>query len=273
MFNHTPMVRRYRDPATGRLIYVFADSLSGLWLVNTDGSGLRLLTRGYLSEPDWDSPGTKLAFVQGGGYIWTMAGTDTGLAVGSASVLTPISGALSPSWRPDGAAVAFSANGGASARIYIVDSSGPAREIGAPGWAFPDWSPGGDSLVFLGNEGSRWGVCVTDTSGQGFRMLWGSSEANLGPPRWAPVGGKIAVAGRVRNRDPYQLWVMASDGSNPRPLTQERVQSFIAWSPDGKEIAYVRSQLADTSLTNGTIWIIDVGTGTKRQLTFNSPSE
>lgn len=265
MFNYTPLVRRYRDPDTGRIKYVFAESLAGLWTVNVDGSGLRRLTNGYLREPDWDPAGVTLAFA--GGDIWTVAGSDTGLAAGTERQVTTIGG-VAPSWRPDGEAIAFGIGG---VGLFVVPrSGGEAREIGEQGWAFPDWSPSGDSLVFIGTVGSTRGVCVADSTGLGLRLLWGPPRANLGPPRWSPVGGKIAVAGRV-GTGPYVLWVMGSDGSSPHSLTRESVQQFVAWSPDGKEIAYVRSEYADTSLTNGTIWIIDVETGVKRQLTFNSP--
>jgi Tol biopolymer transport system component len=272
VFNYTPMVRRYQDPETGLTVYDFADSLSGLWTVRSDGSGLRRLTSGYLWEPTWNRQGTRLAFVLSGD-VWTVAGTDTGLDIASASRLAPSGGAVYPSWRPDGKQIAFSANGGIYGRIYIVNSGGGTpREVGEPGWAFPDWSPQGDSLVFLGLEGSNWGVCVADTNGQGCHMLLGSPGANLGPPRWSPTGGKIAVAGRVRNANAYQLWVMGSDGSNPHPLTQRTVQSEFSWSPGGNEIAYVPSG-DDTSLTKGTVWIVNVQTGATRQLTYNTPSE
>jgi len=269
-FNYTPLIRRYWDSTTGRFVYEFADSLSGLWTVNTDGSNLRRLSNGYLSDPDWDHSGTQLAY-QKGGNIWMTAATDSGLISGSEFQLTLDGNSFAPSWRPDDQAIAFSVNGGSEAGAYVVTRDAAQRRVGAPGWAFPDWSPHGDSLVFLAAQGGNWGVCVADSQGNGLRMLWGSSQANLGPPRWAPAGGRIAVAGRVQNSGQFQLWVMGSDCSNPHPLTQERVQGEINWSPDGREIAYVQSQL-DTSLTKGTVWIIDAITGIKRQLTFNTPA-
>ena len=271
VFNHTPLAGRYWNPDAGHLVYVFAESLSGLWGVYSDGSSPRRLTSSYMWGPDWDPSGTSLAY-SSGGDIWTVAGGDTGIAEGSAVRWTTIGSAFAPSWRPDGRALAFSVNGGPGAGVYVVESAGgPTRRIGAAGWAFPDWSPRGDSLVFLATQDSRYGVCVTDSGGGGPRMLWGSSEASLGPPRWAPTGTAIAVAGRLRNRDAYQLWILGPDGSSPRPLTQERVQSVVSWSPDGREIAYVRAELTDTTLANGTIWVVDVSSGVKRQVTFNTP--
>ena len=42
------------------------------------------------------------------------------------------------------------------------------------------------------------------------------------------------------------------------------------WSPDGKEIVYVRFRFTDYTYDNGTLWIMNIETGDKRQLTFNN---
>lgn len=271
-FNHTPLVRRYRDSATGRYIYVFAESLRGIWAVDTDGSNQNRLLPYHLWTPDWDSTGSLLAYEQGGS-IWTIAGSDSELIEVTATQITTTQSSFAPTWRRDGNALAFSVNGGSASGVYMVPRAGGATHlVGGPGWIDPDWSPSGDSLVFIAAVGSSAGICVTDTLGQGLHMLWGSPEAAVGFPRWSPDGGSIAFTGRSRNTDPYQLWVMDSDGSAARTIISDRVLSYFSWSPDGREIAYVKFDQSDTSLVNGTLWIVDVATGSKRQLTFNTPS-
>jgi len=65
------------------------------------------------------------------------------------------------------------------------------------------------------------------------------------------------------------IWIMNADGSNLRMATPDMVANGFDWSPDGKKLAYVRFNLDDFSLNNGTIWTVDVDTGELKQLTHN----
>ncbi len=273
IFNHTPLVKGFYDPSSQRYIQVFAESLSGLWTVNLDGTGQRRLLPFNAWTPDWDSSGTTLAYMQGS-HIWSIAGSDTGVVQTSATQLTFGGlGEFAPSWTPDATSIAYCVNAMPDAGIYLVPrTGGTSRKVGDLGWSEPDWSPKGDSLVFWSSWNSSIGVGVADSSGHGSRMLWGGPQAFVSYPRWSPAGGIIAFTGRANNTGSYQLWVMRTDGSNAHAVTTEGVQEFFSWSPDGKEIAYVRSAMHDTSLVNGTIWIINPLTGVKRQVTFNTPS-
>jgi len=179
-FNCTPLVRRYRNSITGRYVYVFAESLSGIWVVNLDGSHQNRLLPYHLWTPDWDSTGNSLAY-ELGGSIWTIAGSDSELIEVTATQITTTQSSFSPTWRRDGNALAFSVNGGPASGVYVVPRTGGApRLVGGPGWFSPDWSPNGDSLVFITAVGSNWGVFVADSTGQGLHMLWGSPEAAVG---------------------------------------------------------------------------------------------
>lgn len=112
------------------------------------------------------------------------------------------------------------------------------------------------------------GIGVADSSGSGAFQL----RAEGLEPRWSPSGERIAYLSR--GSDPtgqYNLWVMNSDGSQPRQLTMGGVEEGFDWSPNGKEIAYAHFSVLDTSYTNGTIWIVDVDTLAKRQVTYNAP--
>jgi Tol biopolymer transport system component len=265
MFDHEPLVTAYWDTANGRYVQVFAESLSGLWIVKADGSGQHRIVSRFIDDPDWDAAGTTLAYGSSG-TIFTASGSDTGLMMDTAREIG--SGASSPSWSPDGSSIAGSWDSG----IEILSLSGSARRtIGEPGWRQPDWSPHGDSLLFLVQKMDRTEIGVADSIGEGLRILWGQSESNAWYPKWSPDGSKIAFTGRANNSDlANRLWVMDSNGANAHRLTTEGILGFFSWSPDGNEIAYVRMNLGDTSLSNGTIWIVNVTSGAKRQLTFNT---
>ena len=57
-------------------------------------------------------------------------------------------------------------------------------------------------------------------------------------PSWSPDGTQVAFSSsRAGN---YEIYVMDSDGSNPRRLTDHPAEDwFPSWSPDGRHIAYV----------------------------------
>lgn len=68
-----------------------------------------------------------------------------------------------------------------------------------------------------------------------------------------------------------RIWTIGIDGSNPRPLGPEDTYDFdLAWSPDGRSIAFVRQENPDdlSGYTNlvSSLWLIDVKSGQERQV-------
>jgi Tol biopolymer transport system component len=60
----------------------------------------------------------------------------------------------------------------------------------------------------------------------------------------------------------YQLYIMHPDGTEQRRITQDRSGNvYPRFSPDGKQIAYVR----DTRTENG-LWVVDVDGSNARQI-------
>lgn len=54
-------------------------------------------------------------------------------------------------------------------------------------------------------------------------------------------------------------------------LTNDNVDGDgFSWSPDSKHIVYSYYNSNDRTLKNSTLWIIDVQSGTKRQITYNN---
>ena len=109
-------------------------------------------------------------------------------------------------------------------------------------------------------------------------------------PSWSPDGGTIAFvaargAGTGDDAPKPQLWIMAADGGEARPLTTLRdgVVAY-SWSPDGKRIAAVTPDTLtrdaeakvrrrdDPKVFEGDfrlnhLWVVDVETGTGTKVT------
>lgn len=136
------------------------------------------------------------------------------------------------------------------------------------------WSPDGRFLAFTNHDSSdpealafsSWAVDVN--SGVNGRFVPDSGMwAHL---YWNPAGDEIAF---LKATDPlnsqtssYALWLMDGDGSNGRRLYPPegelsyfpREQSFMAWGPDGQQIAFV---------FDDALYIFDVATGETNRIT------
>lgn len=97
--------------------------------------------------------------------------------------------------------------------------------------------------------------------------------------RYSPDGSHITFIKIPDTQTPFtvgELWVMDSDGSNPRKLADADAGHGYAanWSPDGKRIAFVRRENPDDARADqssealiSNIYLVDVQTGTLTQIT------
>jgi TolB protein len=109
-----------------------------------------------------------------------------------------------------------------------------------------------------------------DTSGTNSMQLTFNNFTDYNP-KYSTDGRRIAFWSQSSGEG--KIWIMNSDGNNPRQLTTEGVDVTyglpFSWNPDGIAIAYTYYRGDERTNKNGTIWIIQVDTGEKRQLTFN----
>ena len=147
-----------------------------------------------------------------------------------------------PVFSPDGKTIAFRRSG----EIWTLDLD--SRQVKSltknSNSVQPNWSPDGKHIVFQSyGFGTRAGDCYSiwqiDRDGSHLRHLFGPDSITRGEdqcPLWSRDGGHIVWT------HGSQIWIMESDGKNPRPLTTRpglRYEYACDFSPDGNLMVYL----------------------------------
>jgi Tol biopolymer transport system component len=254
------------SPDGNRLAFVrIRGGRADIYVVNTDGSGLRRLAHAIAFKPMSGGPSSGFG--------------------------------ANPAWSPDGRKIAFMSNRDGTDDIFVVNADGSGlrnltrsqlhdrtrswkgREHKRIFWFATDgpmWSPDGQKIVFRSERDrpsaleraacrphcERDEISVINADGSGLRRLTRNWNYD-GAPVWSPDGRKILFV-RFRDSDVY---VMNADGSGQRNLTRSTTHPFArdeapAWSPDGRKILFVSNRGG-----NGEVYTMNAdGTG-KRKLT------
>ncbi len=201
-----------------------------VWVARADGTGARSVVQGagFQWLPHWSPDGKQIVYTdepQGGPW---MASGPGGLEVGG--------GLLGPG---------FNFGQPAQVRQYAhiwrvhADGTGPPERLtdGVGDDRAATYSPDGTKLAFDSARDGTTRVYVMDADGSDPRRLtdggddWGAT--------WSPDGRSIAYNSWSPGLPDRQIWVMASDGSRQRQITNTPgPHSEPSWSPDGSRIAF-----------------------------------
>jgi len=130
---------------------------------------------------------------------------------------------------------------------------------------FPTLAPDGEDFVFSSQQDGNYDLFLQRVGGKNARPLTPNTPSDEYEAAYSPDGKHIAF---YSSRQPAGIYVMEATGENVRPVTPNCHQP--SWSPDGKEIVcstYGQSIPSTRFVRSSALWIADVETGAKRQLT------
>ncbi len=275
-FNHVPLKRielKYNGPCLADVNYTFQNDSSGFWLIDSTGRDMRRVFPHLLNGPSWSPDGQWLA-IELVGNIFKIRFTGNSIDSTSLVQLTVAGGNYSPAWSPDGQWIAYDRSledTSGPAGIWVMRGDGTARRS-LFGAAYPSWFPDGASIIAVhgisaisnGTKFIRFYLTPGNQSDT-LNAIVGNENLN---PKVSSDGKTIAFwsqsVGGVGN-----IWLMNGDGTNIRQLTTEGAGQMFAWNNGGDEIVFLSFRYTDYTISNGVFWMINVGTGEKRQLTFN----
>jgi Tol biopolymer transport system component len=269
-----------------------------IWLMDSNGrSPQPLLTcpDAQCSHPVWHPDSRRLLYERreltgamgtpGAPQLWWLDSRD-GATLPLLEVADGPSGGAS--FSPDGQWVSFVVSPDEGIRLYnFVDGRYRriASEMGTPAV----WSQDGRYLLvrdhylsYLRGVGAEEaidsqatqaftlgvGLYLTHLEGTAVTSISGEAGYDDSGPAWSPDGQWIAFTRKQpKVLTGRQLWLMASDGSNARPLTDEPMINYgpPQWSPDGRYLLTQRYELDSQSDMAG-IWLFDRQTNTLHEV-------
>lgn len=185
-----------------------------------------------------------------------------------------------PAFSPDGRQIVFAWSGVKNDNwdIYIrmVEGGNPLRLTSSPAdESNPAWSPDGRTLAFYRQTQEEGGIYLTPALGGAERKLAGvfPNRFALVPHtwlHWSPRGDWLAVSDKHSAGEPFAIFLLSSETGEGRPLTSPP-GSIIgdlspAFSPDGKQVAFVRA----TSAVVEDLFVVSLTGGEPRRLTFTN---
>ena len=166
---------------------------------------------------------------------------------------------------PDGSWIAVTARTASNSGIFLKEVNSDAAPKFWISGGSPAWFADGKRIVFS-RRGDLWTIGI----GEDIPKRLTNDDKDERAPRPSPDGKYVAF---YSGRSGYQdIWAIPSDGSEaPKQLTKNAMalddfRFAPSWSPNSKEIAYYSFK---GNYWEDDIWVVDVVTGTERQVSQN----
>jgi Tol biopolymer transport system component len=242
-----------------------------IYLVGSDGSGYVNLSQssGEENSVEWSTDGSELLVARLPATFDRRVRTELYILDRDGrpvrQVTHPPLEAVSAAFSPDGSRVAFIGLKDDKPGLFVVNSDGTHVERLATNPPDPygdvivtndrlSWSPDGRQIVFSMptwriegpgcpnpkatcslEDASR--IYVIDAEGQRMRRI---TDFDSSSPSWSPDGRLVAFSGG--SSEHRQIYTMAPDGSDVRPITEGPFDTSPDWSPDGNRLVFEHRQ-------------------------------
>ncbi len=239
----------------------------GLWVVPAYGGEAKLVAKaGMASSPIWSPEGDMIAFIDGedNNHLFIIPIGKDGEITGDKITIDIPEGTgeirLLAGWTPDnkiGVIIRSLTEFG----LYTLPVKGGKAALVLHGGypTIPRWSPDGKRIFHTNNkdEGSGdWKQhAIASVPAEGGKVITVpiQSDVEIVKSPWgagnnvSPDGKMIAFTAQTEKDTSWhwQLWTLPVDGGKPKQLTKTPdlvVHGYPCWSPDGKNIAYVRAK-------------------------------
>ena len=161
-----------------------------VWVMNADGTNLRMLPGDLSQHPAWSPDGSQIAGDAGGSAVFVINADGTNER--RLATAPPLYNDESPDWSPDGTTLVFSQSSwdGTSSALRTVATDGTAEQqllTGGAADSSPSFSPDGTRVVFVRRTTSgAYQLFTVGAGGGDATQLLSSSRSDL-QPNWGNV--------------------------------------------------------------------------------------
>ena len=253
-----------------------------VWVAPLDGgSSQQALDLGKekgAGDPLW-SPDSRMIAVQphnGDKELWIVSVDEKGKGMAPATKIDLAHVGVPAGWTPDNK-IGFLFSSDLKIALYTVNATGgkPVQITphGEDIWSSPNWSLDGKN-IYLGSNGR---LSVVPADGGQVAAIPMSSDAPIlisspgGGNAVSPDGRTIVFSGKMNSAPGVSLWTVPAQGGEPIRLTSRPSpveDRFPCWSPDGRQIAFLRWLADDWSTAK--VCIIPAQGGEARQITADT---
>jgi TolB protein len=261
-----------RGIASTRILY---SSGGRIWQVDSDGANATALTgvSPPAFYPAWHPRANRIAYAVMTDDGLRVMVRDLGEGGGARPLLSRVpAGSMnnSPAFSPDGETILYANGLENGTDIYAIPVAGnepPRRVTVSRGFdaVSPAFSPDGRRIVYVSNKAGGLALYVADADGTNAEAL---TPFNYGDrtqrtdPSWSPDGRLIAFQSEIDGASQIYT-VRPGDHGAPKQYTNEGRNEDPSWSPDSRHVVFTSNRSGSWQL-----WVLDIETGNRRQLTF-----